>query len=110
MGGIEYLISPLGSSSSPGIDEPSTDSPDTWATTKIGVPDPNPLNNFRVSCRYFVEQGTPGEETGKTYPAFEVVSQTLEVISPSNGDVFVAGTPPEYQDYPEFPHRRDLKV
>ena len=102
-GSIEYLITPLGSSPEPGIDEPSTDSPNTWATTKIGVPDPNPLNNFRVKCRYVDEQMSPSGETVEQYPGFELISQTLEAISPSGGDVFVVGTPPEYEDYPESP-------
>ena len=102
-GSIEYVITPLGSAASPGIDEPSTDSPNTWATTKIGVPDPNPLNGFRVNCRYVDEQQTPSGETVQQYPGFELISQTLECISPSGGDVFVIGTPPDYEDYPEFP-------
>ena len=102
-GSIEYVITPLGSAVSPGIDEPSTDSPNTWATTKIGVPDPNPLNGFRVKCRYVDEQMTPSGETVQQYPGFELISQTLEAVSPSGGDVFVVGTPPEYLDYPEFP-------
>ena len=102
-GSIEYLITPLGSSPEPGIDEPSTDSPNTWQTTKIGVPVPNPLNGFRVKCRYVDEQQAPSGEVVKQYPGFELISQTLECISPSGGDVFVVGTPPEYEDYPEFP-------
>ena len=113
MGGIEYSITPSAPNSdyplvSAPVGDPDPDGPDDtesrqWKTTKIGVPDPNPLNNFRVKCRYYVDQQTPQGETVRQYPGFELISQTLECVSPSGGDVFVVGTPPEYLDYPEFP-------
>lgn len=107
--GIEYNITPSGSDSSifTGGGE------NQWANTPIGVPTPNPLNNFRVGVRYYEDRPSnvaapPGPEPDpdnpdRAYPGFELISQTLECISTNNGDVFVEGTPPLYEDYPEFP-------
>jgi hypothetical protein len=131
--GIEYNITPSGA------DSPiyTGGGPNQWANTPIGVPIPNPLNNFRVGVRYYEERATttnaflkhestgalfvnnsglskirlqlgspisdpdpdnPGDPTNRVYPGFELISQTLECIDPSNGDVFVSGV-----DYPLVP-------
>ena len=81
---VEYLITPAG---------PSENS---WSSTPIGVPDPNPLNNFRVSLRYYTEDPTDG--VTRDYPGFRIVTQTLECISPNNGDVFH-----EEEEFPPSP-------
>ena len=132
--GIEYNITPSGAEDFISFLPPG---PNQWANTPIGVPTPNPLNNFRVGVRYYEERATttnaflkhestgalfvnnsglhrirlqlgspisdpdpdnPGDPTNRVYPGFELISQTLECIDPSNGDVFVSGV-----DYPLVP-------
>ena len=114
--GIEYLITPAGGAIPPLIPPtpPTTTNNRFWASTPIGVPIPNPLIDFRVGARYYKVQEEPNPvgdpnpdpdpvEPTKEYPGFTLLSMTLECISPSGGDVFHEGTPPLYEDFPEFP-------
>ena len=108
--GIEYNITPSRPEDFWSFLNPD---PNQWSNTPIGIPVPNRLNNFRVGVRYYEDRpdgvaAPPGPEPDpdnpdRAYPGFELISQTLECISTNNGDVFVEGTPPLYEDYPEFP-------
>ena len=64
------------------------------------------LSKIRVTLGSSISDPDPDPDPSpinRVYPGFEIISQTLECISTNNGDVFVDGTPPLYEDYPEFP-------
>ena len=109
--GVEVIISPLGDSAEPNVkpDNPGTGSTeDTWKTVRIGVPAPNPLNNFIVKISYYrttsdapaptPDNPNPDPVTATSYPGFKLNSISLNAISPSGGDVFAVG-----ESYPTEP-------
>ena len=102
--GFEYNIVP-GS-----IAEPPAGA---WASVEFSnLPDAIVLNGFRVSSRYYVESCVPGppdtdgnstEVCTRTYPGWELISQTLVKTSPSrqvfdtdNGFELFTSTPGTY--------------
>ena len=92
--GIEFLVTPSGA------EEGSTEY--KWTNTPIGVPEPNPLNNFRVSFRYYEED----EFLTKSYPGFTSVSNVLTAVLPDS-DLYTTETGDELFSAPNVAYPLD---
>ena len=92
--GIEFLVTPSGA------EEGSTEY--KWSNTPIGVPEPNPLNNFRVSFRYYEED----EFLTKSYPGFTSVSNVLTAVLPDS-DLYTTETGDELFSAPNVAYPAD---
>ena len=96
MNGIEFLVTPSGAN--PG-EVPGEESY-SWQSTRIGVPEPRPLNNFRVSFRYYENTAQPGMPEIRGYPGFTLISNSLTAVSPDS-DLYTTETGDELFDAPE---------